>query len=860
LTIHFDASTSTDPQNLPLTYSWAFGDGSTATGAIVAGTFQNAGTYSATVAVGDGHNTTTSSPIVITVTPASTNPVPDARNSSTLFYVSPAVNPGRTILFQGQYLGAASQATVVRLADSTNPDPSTASFNFPTGADFTNGVLLPIIQASNTSAKLTLSSELNPGVYAVQFESSTNAGSQIAPSPIHAVINLPQVQWWMGRSTVPGSTGSAAYAGQEVDIFGRNFGSSPSVWISNNGTFTPISVLQSNPYRVRLTLPSTIAAGSYQIWVHNGYGGQYGFAAPVALTVSPAPTPWPTTQFNVMTFGAKGDGSADDTAAIVSALKAAGASNQNGGVIYFPAGTYLVSSKLSLPANTIVQGAGINSTHIITAKVPISSGKFRVLFAGNQHFIIQDLAISSDAADHIVTCPDVPGMYNVVGIKQPVGAACEDVTLERLTISHTTLQTLQANGEYRGSRTLNLLGSDIRILDSTVSAHNVEAMLLTNPKNSIVSGNVFLNGKLSAIQFQNSQRMIIENNDVTATDPTADCIGNLGQIDHLYVANNDIRDCRGGGEGFSADTPYFPYRLGRPASINAVDGSLTYSDPLNDPNPNVRAGSQIDLSNGYIAVVVGGTGIGQMKRIVANTYTKVSVESPWQVPLDDTSVIDLQVDKSQNVFYQNQFTNTSVGVQLYSQAYENVVDGNIGTNTGGSYCVGNDFPAQASDTGPMLRRFEYCYYNEWLNNTLNGNLPDSNVDSGDQMPYPNAFLGETGSARAFSGIYSTIMPLDPVVMFIGNSVRDNRVENNNSIGFVYESGVTQLSVAPRSRDPILSLDFLIEGNVVQRCQPAQGSAKSSPVGIAIFPGAFDSLLDTNEISDCQIPTWNASQP
>ena len=218
LTIHFDASTSTDPQNLPLTYSWAFGDGSTATGAIVAGTFQNAGTYSATVAVGDGHNTTTSSPIVITVTPASTNPVPDARNSSTLFYVSPAVNPGRTILFQGQYLGAASQATVVRLADSTNPDPSTASFNFPTGADFTNGVLLPIIQASNTSAKLTLSSELNPGVYAVQFESSTNAGSQIAPSPIHAVINLPQVQWWMGRSTVPGSTGSAAYAGQEVDI------------------------------------------------------------------------------------------------------------------------------------------------------------------------------------------------------------------------------------------------------------------------------------------------------------------------------------------------------------------------------------------------------------------------------------------------------------------------------------------------------------------------------------------------------------------------------------------------------------------------------------------------------------------
>jgi hypothetical protein len=861
LTIHFDASTSTDPQNLPLTYSWAFGDGSTATGAIVAGTFKNAGTYSATVAVGDGHNTTTSSPIVITVTPASTNPVPDARNSSTLFYVSPAVNPGRTILFQGQYLGAASQATVVRLADSANPDPSTASFNFPTGADLTNGVLLPIIQASNTSAKLTLSSELNPGVYAVQFQSSTNAGSQIAPSSIHAVINLPQVQWWMGRSTVPGSTGSAAYAGQEVDIFGRNFGSSPSVWISNNGTFTPISVLQSNPYRVRLTLPSTIAAGSYQIWVHNGYGGQYGFAAPVALTVSPAPTPWSKTQFNVMTFGAKGDGSADDTAAIVSALKAAGDSTQNGGIIYFPAGTYLVSSKLSLPANTIVQGAGASSTRIITATVPKSTGKFQALFAGNAHFIIQDLSISTDAADFLITCPDVPGMYNDWGVVQPLGAACQDVTLQRLTISHTTLQKLQANGEYRGSRTLNFLGSDVRILDSTVSTKNVIAMSLTNPKNSIITGNVFLNGSASYLQLVESQRTIFENNEVSALDADGNCVNNQNQIDYFYVADNYIHDCNGGyGEGFSADTPYFPYRLGRPASINATDGSFTYSDPLIDPNPHVPAGSQIDLSNGYIGVVVGGTGIGQMKRIVANTYTKVSVESPWQVSLDATSVLDLQVDKSQNVFYQNRFLNTSVTVQLYSQAYENVVDGNKGTNTGGSYCVGNDLPAQASGTGPVMRRFEYCYYNEWVNNVLSGNLPDSNIDRDYQLAYPNAFLGETGSARAFTGVDSAIMPLDPVVMFIGNSVRDNQLQTNNTLGFVYDNGWTHPSVMPPSRDSIMSQDFLVEGNEIQSCQPASGSARSSPVGIDIYPGAFDSLLGNNQVSDCLTPVWNSAQP
>jgi subtilisin family serine protease len=70
LTVNFDASKSTDPQNFPLMYAWTFGDGSTATGATVAHVFQNHGSYTASVAVSDGHNTTNSSPIAIAVTPA----------------------------------------------------------------------------------------------------------------------------------------------------------------------------------------------------------------------------------------------------------------------------------------------------------------------------------------------------------------------------------------------------------------------------------------------------------------------------------------------------------------------------------------------------------------------------------------------------------------------------------------------------------------------------------------------------------------------------------------------------------------------------------------------------------------------
>ena len=54
LTVHLDASGSTDPNNLPLTYAWSFSDGSAnATEASVSHTFSNHGDQTATVTVSD---------------------------------------------------------------------------------------------------------------------------------------------------------------------------------------------------------------------------------------------------------------------------------------------------------------------------------------------------------------------------------------------------------------------------------------------------------------------------------------------------------------------------------------------------------------------------------------------------------------------------------------------------------------------------------------------------------------------------------------------------------------------------------------------------------------------------------------
>ena len=67
LQVSFSSTGSFDPEGLPITYQWTFGDGATSTSANPSHTYQTSGSYIARLAVSDGANTTLSSNIAITV-------------------------------------------------------------------------------------------------------------------------------------------------------------------------------------------------------------------------------------------------------------------------------------------------------------------------------------------------------------------------------------------------------------------------------------------------------------------------------------------------------------------------------------------------------------------------------------------------------------------------------------------------------------------------------------------------------------------------------------------------------------------------------------------------------------------------
>jgi Pectate lyase superfamily protein len=66
--------------------------------------------------------------------------------------------------------------------------------------------------------------------------------------------------------------------------------------------------------------------------------------------------------YNVMEFGAAGNGTNDDTAAINEAIAAASPSAApTGNIVFFPAGKYLVTSTLTVPPGVTLEGVGWNT-------------------------------------------------------------------------------------------------------------------------------------------------------------------------------------------------------------------------------------------------------------------------------------------------------------------------------------------------------------------------------------------------------------------------------------------------------------------------------------------------------------------
>jgi hypothetical protein len=115
------------------------------------------------------------------------------------------------------------------------------------------------------------------------------------------------------------------------------------------------SVQFANPYALTLTLPDSLPEGDYELSVHNGSGGIYGWSEPVTVSVQAGPQTVGLTQFSVAAYGAVPNDGGDDGAAIQSAIDAA--VSAGGGDVVFAQGIYYTAQPLYIPASS---GEGIH--------------------------------------------------------------------------------------------------------------------------------------------------------------------------------------------------------------------------------------------------------------------------------------------------------------------------------------------------------------------------------------------------------------------------------------------------------------------------------------------------------------------
>jgi hypothetical protein len=155
--------------------------------------------------------------------------------------------------------------------------------------------------------------------------------------------------------------------------------------------------LQNNAATINLPLTSIPSTSTYS--ASNGstlIGYTNGGTSAVSTTVASKLKE----KISVKDFGATGNGTTDDTAAITAALAAA--SNMSSALgpvaVWFPSGVYLVSSGFTLPTNIFIRGDGEGVTKILTNTANINI--FSNIQTSNTivNIGIEDLNIASTAA------------------------------------------------------------------------------------------------------------------------------------------------------------------------------------------------------------------------------------------------------------------------------------------------------------------------------------------------------------------------------------------------------------------------------------------------------------------------------
>ena len=177
-------------------------------------------------------------------------------------------------------------------------------------------------------------------------------------------LNVPQ-PWWCGPDV--------ASDGDQVRVFGRNLARRPdsvsaSVYLCQPGRGGAwAKVINAGKYSVMFHVPEQLTPGEYEVWLHAGAGGEWGWGGPVKLRLIEASksrrsqliaASHPTLELKSSVKGTEIQRALDDMA------------ERDGGVVQLSGGRFTFGGTLRVPANVTLRGAGKQLTTLELVRDP----------------------------------------------------------------------------------------------------------------------------------------------------------------------------------------------------------------------------------------------------------------------------------------------------------------------------------------------------------------------------------------------------------------------------------------------------------------------------------------------------------
>lgn len=715
-------------------------------------------------------------------------------NHPVLFWLSDPVLPNETVMLVGADFTASS---VVDLA-------IVGSDGEPTWTEIAPE------QWTGISLKAVIPPDWPNGLYGCRVRN----GSAVSKT---VYVNAPDVWWKQGEGGV-----DAAVAGSWLRLFGKCLDIEGGARVRLAGG-PELELQERGCFALRAEVPPDLPGGDYALEVSNGQGGEAGWRSAGRLRVS---TPVPDTRpvFNVLGRGADPTGLKDCTGAIMQCVERAHGLPQ-GGIVYLPRGRYRIDgilrsgtfmdSPLILPENVSLRGEGAELTSLWwpTREKPLPS-----LIECRRGCSIEDLAIYSQGPRRLTITGD------------------SHVTLRNLLIrANAYFMTVGPGKSHHGNRTpedggaaaISLWGDNNRILncDILVSGNVLD---IRSGRGNVIAGNRMHGTGKHELSF--CSEMIYENNvfEGSYLSSGANIALHFGGTisKHIYYAGNTTRHLyTGDHECLTLDghgCAYFGH-------VTGVDGErFRLAGPRISPK---GKGGMRELLNTAVHVL-DGRGAGQYRFVRSDDAGLVTIDRPWDVDPDASSLIMIGAFNGRHLILGNTGQDVGTLVQLYPPNCECFVVGNRGIRTSNINSIGYSGTWPDREDQSVLSRIEVSWYNQFLDNEiLVGNSWGGGTTHVDSWLGGEATLEIHGAARLYArkadgGLLNVFQTPEWVAGALGETqlrdinipisrfqiVRRHRIHNNSSIrirGCVADAIVEHCQVSKSRRGIRVDMEVLV---------------------------------------------------